>query len=117
MKRIMNKWYWIVGFVLASQLAFTMTAFAADVKLCNNCNVLFVRSEDNNEDVVIRLDGDDSQASCTDGIMTSKGSATSRQKDQMVSLALAALLSGKKLTAYGTSSACGSLVYVTLDAN
>ena len=98
---------------LVLTLLFISTAANAEI-LCDACEVEWVRTEKSNGDLVFATTSGIGTGPCVGTQMTTRGIITERQKDQMMSMLLAALVSGAKIRAEGDDTPCGSLTSITV---
>ncbi len=107
---MLKKYFWAV--IVFCGL--TVSAFTFAEALCINCEVRWIDTEKSNGDLRFATTDDIGSGPCVGTYMTSRSTVTERQRDQMVSVLLAALVSGTKITAEGDSTQCGSLTSITI---
>jgi hypothetical protein len=95
----------------------TFSALAFPVTLCHTCEISWVETESSTGILIIRpLDGSGS-GPCINVPIRTKTGLSDRQKDQIYSGSLAAVMSGKKITANGDASDCNALISITIKNN
>lgn len=87
----------------------------ADV-LCSDCEVAWIDSEMSNGDLRFGTVSGIGGGPCSGQTITTISTATERQRSQILSILMAAAMSGKHVDAQGASTQCGSFSLVTLRA-
>ena len=104
---ILRKIFFTLALSIFSSVTFSAT-------LCHTCELSWVDTEDSAGIIVIRpVDGSGTGICTNQPIRTSSG-LSDRQKDQIFSVSMAALVAGKKITASGSSQDCNSLNQITI---
>lgn len=98
----------IILFVLFTIVSATAAADA----LCSECKVHWLDSELANGDVRVGLKS--GTGPCNNMTLITVGSLNERQKNQMISMLMAAAMSGAEIDAHGTSADCGSFNLVSI---
>lgn len=94
-------------------LALSSMQSDADV-LCSDCEITWIDSETSNGDLRFGTLSGIGSGPCSGQSITTKSTVTERQRSQMLSILMAAAMSGKRIDAHGDSGQCGSFTSVTL---
>ncbi len=107
----MKKAFIISIFLISSSISF------ASETLCHTCEISWIDTEKSNGDIVLRSADNIGSGPCVGTALTTRSTVTDRQKDQLFSAMLAAMMAGKKITAHGETSGCGSLTHITIKSD
>ena len=110
--------YWIAGLLLISQIIWIAPAYADSLSdynmICDDCRVSTIYTELLNGDLAFKtVDGVGGQE-CVGEKITTTSSSTNRQRDQMLSVLMAAMLSGKRINVWSRNSGCEAAIVVEL---
>ena len=98
---------------ILTHLPFFPVSSVAEV-LCDSCEVSWIDTELSNGDLRFASVSGVGSGPCAGTFMTTMSTVTESQRDQIMSVLLTAMMSGTKITAHGSSTACGSFNLLTI---